>query len=247
MEPFFQRGCGGFGTLFTSIRGTQVSSHISRLLHRLQEAVPLKDVTAISITKPRWPSFLEWASRGKYLLSDYSTQFTSYMGKIHRLLVVKLLFTPPYHPSGSRIVKRLHTTLKASLRKLCSDKLQEWHHYLPVTLFTIQEMPGDQMGFPAFKMLYARTVRGPPPFTAAWPMERIMLRFTCYGPENFSRLTFSLICVYSFLVHFFHCLFIVGIYCFFLPIFCVVGLVFTLISILHIRSCLGRGLKGLAY
>ena len=55
----------------------------------------------------------------------------------------------------------MHSTLKASLRKLCSDKPREWHRYLIPTLFALQEIPSDRTGFSAFELLYGRQVRGP--------------------------------------------------------------------------------------
>nr|XP_027217520.1 uncharacterized protein LOC113810035 [Penaeus vannamei] len=58
-------------------------------------------------------------------------------------------------------VERFHATLKASLRKLCSDKPREWHRYLVPTLFAMREIPSDRTGFSAFELLYGRTVRGP--------------------------------------------------------------------------------------
>ncbi|XP_069970993.1 uncharacterized protein [Penaeus vannamei] len=63
--------------------------------------------------------------------------------------------------SGNGRVERFHATLKASLRKLCSDKPREWHRYLVPTLFAMREIPSDRTGFSAFELLYGRTVQGP--------------------------------------------------------------------------------------
>ena len=92
------------------------------------------------------------------ILSDRGTQFTSQMmTELHRLLGAKPLFTTPYHTSGNGRVERFHSTLKVSLRKLCS----EWHCYLPAVLFALREMSSDRTGFSAFELLYGRAVRGP--------------------------------------------------------------------------------------
>ncbi|XP_050703984.1 uncharacterized protein LOC126989430 isoform X2 [Eriocheir sinensis] len=125
------------------------------------EAVPRKEVTFISVAE----ALLEIFSRvgiPREILSDRGTQFTSQMmSELHRLIGVKPLFTTPYHPSGNGRIERFHSTLKASLRKLCSDKPREWHRYLPAVLFALREMPSDRTGFSAFELLYGRTVRGP--------------------------------------------------------------------------------------
>ena len=63
--------------------------------------------------------------------------------------------------SSNGKVERFHAILKASLRKLCTDKPREWHRYLPATLFAMREMPSDRTGFSAFEMLYGRSLWGP--------------------------------------------------------------------------------------
>ena len=96
------------------------------------------------------------------VLSDRGTQFTSaLMQELHRLLGVKSIFTTPYHPSGNGRIERLHGSLKAILRKLCSEKPREWHRYLTPTLFALRETPSDRTGFSPFELLYGCSVRGP--------------------------------------------------------------------------------------
>ena len=125
------------------------------------EAVPLKDITSISVAEALLTIFSR-VGIPQEILSDRGTQFTSQMmGELHRLLGVKPLFTTPYHPSANGRIERFHATLKASLRKLCADKPREWHRYLPATLFAMREMPSDRTGFSAFELLYGRSLRGP--------------------------------------------------------------------------------------
>ena len=61
------------------------------------------------------------------------------------------------------IVKRVISTLKSCLKKLCIDKPQDWDRYLIPTLFALREIPSDRSGFSAFELLYGRQVRGPLP------------------------------------------------------------------------------------
>ena len=83
------------------------------------------------------------------------------MGELHKLLGIKPIFSTPYHPETLGRIERFHSTLRMSLRKLCSDKPRDWHRYLVPTLFAIREMPSDRTGYSAFELLYGRRVRGP--------------------------------------------------------------------------------------
>ena len=125
------------------------------------EAIPLKEIDSISVAEALLSIFSR-VGIPREILSDRGVQFTSQlMGELHGLLGVKPLFTTPYHPSGNGRVERFHSTLKACLRKLCSDKPKEWHRYLIPTLFALREIPSDRTGFSAFELLYGRSVRGP--------------------------------------------------------------------------------------
>ena len=125
------------------------------------EAIPLKEIDSVSVAEALLVIFSR-VGIPREILSDRGTQFTSHlMGELHKLLGVKPLFTSPYHPSGNGRVERFHSTLKSSLRKLCSDKPRDWHRYLIPTLFALREIPSDRTGFSPFELLYGRTVRGP--------------------------------------------------------------------------------------
>ncbi|KAK3887676.1 hypothetical protein Pcinc_008226 [Petrolisthes cinctipes] len=125
------------------------------------EAIPLKSIDTISVAEALITIFSR-VGIPREILSDQGTQFTpQLMQEIHKLLGVKPMFTTPYHPRSNGRIERLHSTLKAGLRKLCSDKPTEWHRYLIPTMFALREIPSDRTGFSAFEMLYGRKVRGP--------------------------------------------------------------------------------------
>ncbi|XP_037779191.1 uncharacterized protein K02A2.6-like [Penaeus monodon] len=125
------------------------------------EAIPLREIDSVSVAEALLVIFSR-VGIPREILSDRGTQFTSQlMGELHKLLGIKPLFTTPYHPSGNGRVERFHSTLKASLRKLCVDKPKDWHRYLIPTLFALREIPSDRTGFSAFELLYGRAVRGP--------------------------------------------------------------------------------------
>ncbi|XP_063601110.1 uncharacterized protein LOC134777201 [Penaeus indicus] len=125
------------------------------------DALPLKDIDSVSVAEALLVIFSR-VGIPREILSDRGTQFTSkLMGELHKLLGIKPLFTTPYHPSCNGRIERFHSTLKASLRKLCIEKPKEWHRYLIPTLFALREIPSDRTAFSPFELLYGRTVRGP--------------------------------------------------------------------------------------
>ena len=125
------------------------------------EAIPLKEIDSISVAEALLVIFSR-VGIPREILSDRGAQFKSaLMKELHKLLGVKPSFTTPYHPSCNGRVERFHSTLKASLGKLCSEKPREWHRYLIPIMFALREIPSDRTGYSAFELLYGRAVRGP--------------------------------------------------------------------------------------
>lgn len=161
-EPFSKVAIDLVGPL--SPRSTAGNRYILTLIDfatGFPEAVPLKEIDSISVAEALLLIFSR-VGIPREILSDRGSQFTSLlMAELHRLLGVKPLFTTPYHAMGNGRVERLHSTMKACLRKLCSDKPKDWDRYLVPTLFALREIPSDRSGFSAFELLYGRQVRGP--------------------------------------------------------------------------------------
>ena len=125
------------------------------------EAVPLKEITSISIAEALMSIFSRVGIPHE-IISDRGPQFISdLMNEIHKLIGVKPIFTSPYHPMMNGKLERQHSTLKAILRKLCEKKPRDWERYLIPTLFAMRELPSDTTGFSPFELLYGRQVRGP--------------------------------------------------------------------------------------
>ncbi|KAL8602758.1 hypothetical protein ACOMHN_053159 [Nucella lapillus] len=128
---------------------------------RYPEAVPMKDITSVSVAEALLTVFSR-VCFPKVILSDQGSQFNSkLMRQFHKLCGSQGVRTTPYHPQANRIVERFHGTLKSMLRKVVSDKPKDWHRYLPVLLFACRELPSKTTGFSPFKLLFGREVRGP--------------------------------------------------------------------------------------
>ena len=128
---------------------------------RYPEAVPLKKVTAEDVAE----ALVNMYSRvgvPEELLTDMGPQFTSEcMKEVSRLLSIRHLTTSPYHPMCNGLVERFNATLKAMLKRLCSEKPRQWDRYINALLFAYREVPQQSTGFAPFELLYGRTVRGP--------------------------------------------------------------------------------------
>jgi len=83
------------------------------------------------------------------------------MKEVGRLLSVKQLTTTPYHPQCNGLVERFNGTLKTMLRRMCSERPQDWDRYLDAVLFAYREAPQESLDFAPFEMLYGRSVKGP--------------------------------------------------------------------------------------
>ena len=102
---------------------------------RYLEAVALKKVTAEDVAE----ALVNMYSRvgvPEELLTDMGPQFTSEcMKEVSRLLSIRHLTTSPYHPMCNGLVERFNATLKAMLKRLCSEKPRKWDCYINALLF----------------------------------------------------------------------------------------------------------------
>ena len=96
------------------------------------------------------------------LLTDMRPQYTSEcMKEVSRLLSNRNLTTSPYHPMCNGLVERFNATLKAMLKRLCSEKPRQWDRYINALLFAYRKVAQQSTGFAPFELLYGRTMRGP--------------------------------------------------------------------------------------
>ena len=128
---------------------------------RYPEAVPLKDISAVSVAEALLTIFSRMGFP-KEILSDQGSQFNSdLMKQFHALCQCRGIRTSPYHPQANGTVERFHGTLKAMLKKVVRNHPSEWHRYLPALLFACREVPSESTGFSPFHLLFGREVRGP--------------------------------------------------------------------------------------
>jgi len=99
------------------------------------------------------------------ILSDQGSQFMNgVMKEVSRLLSISQLHTTVYHPMCNGLVERFNGTPKAMLRRMCSERPQDWDRYLHALLLAYREVPQESLNFSPFALLYGRSVRGPMSF-----------------------------------------------------------------------------------
>ena len=128
---------------------------------RYPEAVALKNIETTTVAEALVTIFARVGIPHE-ILSDQGVQFTSsLMKEVSRLLSIKQMVTTPYHPICNGLVERFNGTLKAMLRKMCSERPSDWDRYLAPLLFAYREVPQESTGYSPFQLLYGRSVRGP--------------------------------------------------------------------------------------
>ena len=128
---------------------------------RYPEAVPMKDITSTDVAEALLTVFSRVGFPAQ-ILSDQGPQFDSHLMKeFVNLCGSRGVRTSPYHPQANGIIERFHSTIKAMLRKVASDRPRDWDRFLPSLLFACRELPSETTGFSPFQLLFGREVRGP--------------------------------------------------------------------------------------
>ena len=97
---------------------------------RYHKAVPLKDIETETVVEALLDMY-SCLGIPEEVLSDLGTQFVSKcMEEISRLPFIKRLTAMPYHPICNGLVKRLNSTLKKMLRRLCNGQPHQWHRFV---------------------------------------------------------------------------------------------------------------------
>ena len=80
----------------------------------------------------------------KQILSDNGAQFVSrVMSEVSRLILVKQLFSSPYHPMANGLCEKFNGTLKKMLLRMCNEQPREWDRYMEPLLFAYREVPQE--------------------------------------------------------------------------------------------------------
>ena len=87
--------------------------------------------------------------------SDRGSQFTSeMMQEIYQLLSIKQSTTSPYHAMGNGLCENMNKTVKNLLKKVVSERPQDWSRYITPLMFALRDTAQDSMDFTPFELLF---------------------------------------------------------------------------------------------
>lgn len=124
-------------------------------------AVPLKDITADTVTTALFDHWIAHYGTPTTITSDQGTQFESALFQaLASLIGCNKQRTSPYHPQSNGIIERWHRTLKSAL--MCSPK--RWTEILSTVLLGLRTNLKEDIQASPPEMLYGTTLRVPGEF-----------------------------------------------------------------------------------
>ncbi len=160
-EPFERVLVDCVGPLPKTKSGSQYIFTIMCVATRFPEAIPLRKITAKSVTKALVKFFTTFGLP-KTIQTDQGSNFLSKVFKnVLEALKVSHVVSSAYHPESQGALERWHQTLKAALRKYCLETENEWDDGVPLVLFALREARQESLGFSPSELVFGHNVRGP--------------------------------------------------------------------------------------
>ena len=129
------------------------SKHILTIIDLLtgwQEAIPIPNKSADTITKAFIRHYLPRYLCPRFMLSDNSTEFKNQtFDRFTKDLGIERIFSAPYHPQSNGKLEIFHKFLKPTLKKM-------WDDYTKQVLRTYRGVPNLTTGKSPFFLVYGR-------------------------------------------------------------------------------------------
>ncbi|XP_036003896.1 uncharacterized protein LOC118566311 [Fundulus heteroclitus] len=160
-EPFERVIVDCVGPLPKTKSGNQFILTMMCASTRFPEAVPLRKITALVVTKAL-VKFFSVFGLPKVVQTDQGTNFKSRtFAQALKELGIEHVTSSAYHPESQGALERFHQTLKAMLRKYCMDTVRDWDEGIPLLLFAAREAEQESLGFSPAELVFGHEVRGP--------------------------------------------------------------------------------------
>ena len=160
-EPFARVIVDCVGPLPKTKSGNQFLLTMMCVTTRFPEAIPLRKITAPTITKALTKFFTTFGLP-KVVQTDQGTNFLSKtFQQTLQFLGISHSVSSAYHPESQGALERWHQTLKSMLRKYCHDTEKDWDEGLPFVLFAIRDATQESLGFSPAELVFGHNVRGP--------------------------------------------------------------------------------------
>ncbi|KAK7166228.1 hypothetical protein R3I93_006107 [Phoxinus phoxinus] len=160
-EPFERVLVDCVGPLPRAKSGCQYLLTIMCVATRFPEAIPLRNITAKTVTKTLTKFFTTFGLP-RTVQTDQGSNFLSRVFRTSlKALGVSHVVSSAYHPESQGALERWHQTLKSALRKYCIETGNEWDDGVPLVLFAVREARQDSLGFSPSELVFGHNVRGP--------------------------------------------------------------------------------------
>ncbi|KAL0152376.1 hypothetical protein M9458_052099, partial [Cirrhinus mrigala] len=160
-EPFERVLVDCVGPLPRAKSGCQYLLTIMCVSTRFPEAIPLRNITAKSVTKALTKFFTTFGLP-RTVQTDQGSNFMSRVFRSSlKALGVSHVVSSAQHPESQGALERWHQTLKSVLRKYCIETGNEWDDGVPFVLFAVREARQDSLGFSPSELVFGHNVRGP--------------------------------------------------------------------------------------
>ena len=128
-----------------SSKGNKHILTIIDLLTGWQEAIPIPNKSADTITKAFIRHYLPRHMCPRFILSDNGTEFKNQIFiKVTKDLGFERIFSAPYHPQSNGKLETFHKFLKPTLKKMCAEDQDNWDDYVEQVLGTTEEFRTSQ-------------------------------------------------------------------------------------------------------
>ncbi|KAK7926200.1 hypothetical protein WMY93_008510 [Mugilogobius chulae] len=160
-EPFEHVIVDCVGPLPKTKSGNQFLLTIMCVTTRFPEAIPLRKITAPSVTKALTKFFTTFGLP-RVVQTDQGTNFLSKTFKeTLQSFGVTHSVSSAYHPESQGALERWHQTLKSMLSKFCFETGKDWDEGVPFMLFAIRDATQESLGFSPAELVFGHSIRGP--------------------------------------------------------------------------------------
>ncbi|GFX58797.1 retrovirus-related Pol polyprotein from transposon 412 [Trichonephila clavipes] len=129
---------------------------------RWVKAVPIPDITAKTVEKASFKTWIARFGTPSRITTDQGRQFESRLFKaLAHLLGIKRIQSSPYHPQSNGMIEKWHRPLKAALKAYNTD---HWSDALQAILFGFRTAYKEDLQSPSAELVYGTTIRLPGEF-----------------------------------------------------------------------------------
>lgn len=136
---------------------------------RWVEACPVPDITADTVARAFYETWIARFGIPRIVTSDQGKQFESHLfASLMKLLGIKHIHTTAYHPMSNGLIENWHRTMKAALKAHLTDR---WTEVLPTVLLGMRSAFRDTIKATTAELVYGTSLKLPGEFLAPTPTD----------------------------------------------------------------------------